>query len=104
MRSSVRDVSIGCVAGDGLEGKGYTSKLWQGNSEAQKPAWMGCAGSLMPEMKHNQQCVYWAAQRSSNTGYSQPRHLPIPEPAIRAFHITVNSSLLQSASSESTKL
>ena len=41
----------------------------------------------MPEMK-----------RSSNTGYSQPRHLPVPEPAIRAFHITMNSPLLQSAS------
>jgi len=33
----------------------------------------------------------WAAQRSSNTGYSQLRHLPVPEAAIRAFHITVNS-------------
>ena len=42
----------------------------------------------------------WAAQRSSNTGYSQPRHLPVPEPAIRTFHITVNSPLLQSASSK----
>jgi len=31
---------------------------------------------------------------------SQPRHLPVPEPTIRAFHITVNSPLLQSASSE----
>jgi len=30
----------------------------------------------------------WAAKRSSNTGYSQPRHLPVPEAAIRAFHIT----------------
>jgi len=42
----------------------------------------------------------WAAQRSSNTGYSQPRHLPVPEPAIRAFHITMNSPLLQSALSK----
>jgi len=46
-------------------------------------------------------CVdVWAAQRSSNTGYSQPRHLPVPEPAIRAFHIIVNSPLLQSASNK----
>jgi len=41
----------------------------------------------------------WAAKRSSNTGYSQPRHLPVPEAAIQAFHITVNSPLLHSASS-----
>jgi len=40
----------------------------------------------------------WTAKRSSNTGYSQPRHLPVPEPAIRAFYITMNSPLLQSAS------
>jgi len=40
---------------------------------------------------------FWAAKRSSNTGYSQPRHLPIPEATIRAFHFTVNSLLLQSA-------
>jgi len=43
---------------------------------------MGCAGSLMAEMKHNLQCGRWAAKRSSNTGYSQPRHLPVPEAAI----------------------
>ena len=33
----------------------------------------------------------WAAKRSSNTEYSQPRHLPVPEAAIQAFHITVYS-------------
>ena len=38
----------------------------------------------------------WPAKTSSNTGYSQPRHLPVPETAIRAFHIIVNSPLLQS--------
>ena len=32
----------------------------------------------------------WAAKRSSNTGYSQPRHLPVPESAIQAFQITYN--------------
>jgi len=36
---SIRDVFIGWGEGDG-----------------QKPAWMGCAGSLMAEMKHNLQC------------------------------------------------
>jgi len=41
----------------------------------------------------------WAAKRSCNTGYSQPRHLLVPEAAIRAFHITMNSPLLQLASS-----
>ena len=36
----------------------------------------GCAGSLMAEMKHNLQCGRFkcAVKRSSNTGYSQPRH------------------------------
>jgi len=42
----------------------------------------------------------WAVQRSNNIGYSQPRHLPVPEAAIQAFHITMNSPLLQSASSK----
>jgi len=37
----------------------------------------------------------WAAKRSSNTGYSQPRHLPVPEAAIGAFHTTMNPPLLQ---------
>jgi len=73
--------------------------LWQGTSEAQKPAWRGCAGSLMAEKKLNSVDV-WAAKRSSNTGYGQPRHLPVPEAAIQASHITVNSPLLQSASSK----
>jgi len=53
---SIRDVFIGWVVGDGLPGKGYTSIWWQGTIEAQKSAWGGCAGSLMPEMKQNQQC------------------------------------------------
>jgi len=56
VRGSIRDVFIGLVAGDGLAEKGYTSKLWYDTSEAKKPAWRGCASSLMPEMKHNQQC------------------------------------------------
>ena len=42
----------------------------------------------------------WAAKTSSNAVYSQPRHLPVPEAAIRAFHTTMNSPWLQSASSE----
>jgi len=42
----------------------------------------------------------WTAKTSSNTGYSQLRDLPVPKAAIQAFHITVNSSLLQSASSK----
>ena len=37
----------------------------------------------------------WAAKSSSNTGYSQPRHLPVPEAAIQAFHVPVNSPLLR---------
>jgi len=41
--------------GDGLAGKGDSSELWWGTSEAQKPAWRGYAGSLMAKMKHNQQ-------------------------------------------------
>ena len=72
------------MGGDGLV---YSSKLWQGTSEAQKPAWRGCAGSLVADMKHND---VWAAKRSSNTGYSQRRHLPVPKATIRTFHITVN--------------
>jgi len=46
-------------------------------------------------------CVdVWTAKRSSNTEYNQPRHLQMPEATIRAFHITVNSPLLQSPSSK----
>jgi len=40
------------------------------------------------------------AKRSSNTGYSQPKHFPVPEATIQAFHITMNSPLLQLASSK----
>jgi len=32
---------------------------------------------------------------SSKTGYCQPGHLPVPETGIQAFHITMNSPLLQ---------
>jgi len=42
----------------------------------------------------------WTAKTSSNTEYNQPRHLPVPEAAIRALHITMNPPLLQSASSK----
>ena len=61
------------------------------------------SGSLMAEMKHNLLCgccSCWAAKRSSDTEYSQSRHLPVPKAAIRAFHIIMNSPLLQSASSK----
>jgi len=63
-------------------------------SEAQKPAWKACAGSLMVEMYT---VDVWTAEKSSNAGYYQPRHLPLPKTAIRSFLITVNSPLLQSA-------
>jgi len=42
----------------------------------------------------------WAAQRSINTGYSHPKHLPVLEAAIRAFHMTMNSPVQQSASTK----
>jgi len=50
VRGSIRGVFIGWIEGDGLAGKGYSSKLLQGTSEAQKPALRGCAGSLKAEM------------------------------------------------------
>jgi len=53
VRGSIENVFIEWVVGDGLVGKSYSSKLWYGTNEAQKPAWRGCAGSLMAEMKHN---------------------------------------------------
>ena len=46
VQGSTGDVYIGWVVRNGLEGKGYSSKLWWGTSEVQKPAWKGCAGSL----------------------------------------------------------
>ena len=53
----------------------------------------------MAEMKHIQQCGrLGCSEKQQHWIYSQPRHLPVPEAAIRAFHITVNSPLLQSAS------
>jgi len=42
-----------------------------------QPGW-GCAGSLMAEMKHDLHC----GRLGSNTGYNQPRHLPVPKAAI----------------------
>ena len=41
----------------------------------------------------------WTVKASCNTGYCQLRHSPTPETAIPAFHITMNSPLLESASS-----
>ena len=84
MRGSIRDVYIGWVAGDGLARKGYSSKLWEGTSEAQKPAWMGCAGSLMAEMKHNLHLVFALLNKQ------QHWILPVSGATIRAFHITIN--------------
>jgi len=49
-------IAFVCVQGGGLAGKGYSSKLWYGTSEAQKSARRGCAGSLMAEMKHSLHC------------------------------------------------
>ena len=39
--------------GDGMAGKGYSTKWWKGMTEAQKSARKGYAGSLMAEMKQN---------------------------------------------------
>ena len=63
-------------------------------SEAQKPAWKACVGSLIAQMKI---VDIWTAKTSSNTGYYQPRHLPVPKTTIRVFHLSVNLPLLQSA-------
>ena len=49
----------------------------------------------MAEMKQNLHCGLL-----KQAATLQPRHLPVPETAIQAFHITVNSPLLQSASSK----
>ena len=43
--------SLGGEGGDGLAGKGYSSKLWWDTSEAQKPALRGYAGSLMADLQ-----------------------------------------------------
>ena len=47
-----------------------------------KPAWRGCAGFFMAEVSTIYCVDVWAAKRRSNTEYSQPRHLPVPEAAI----------------------
>ena len=54
MQGSIRD-GLHWV-GDGMEGKVYSTKWCYGMGEAQEPAWKGCAGFLMAEMKHNLQC------------------------------------------------
>jgi len=43
----------------------------------------GCVG-LIPEMKHNQQCGHLGCSKKQQHWIysSQPRHLPVPEPAI----------------------
>ena len=65
-------------------------------SKAQKPARKSCAGSLIAEIKQNQ-CL--TTKTSSNTGYCQPRHspVPVPETAIWAFYVTMKPPLLESA-------
>jgi len=78
----------------------FTLGGWWGVEWSLKPAWKGCAGSLMTEMSEIYTVDVRTARTSSNTGYCQPRHSPVPETIIRAFHITVNSPLLQSASNK----
>jgi len=53
-----------------------------GMSDAQKPAWKECAGSLVAEVKQNLHCGHLDCYTSSNTGYCQPRLSPVPETAI----------------------
>ena len=57
----------------------------------------------MAEMKQIYTMNIWTAKTNSNTRYCQPRHSPEPENAIPAFSITVNSPLLESASSSRLK-
>ena len=49
------------------QGMDYSTKLWQGMSEPQKPAWKACAGSLMAEMKQNLYCGHLDSKTCSNT-------------------------------------
>ena len=70
------------MVGDGMAGKGQRTKWRLGMIKAQKPAWEGCAGSLMAEMKQNQHCDIWTAKTSSNIGYCQPRHFSVPKTTI----------------------
>ena len=78
----------------------FSSKLWQATCEVQKPAWRGCAGSLMAEMKLNLHCGGLDKQRH----WKQPaKTFAGAQAAIQAFHITVTSLLLQSALSKWTK-
>ena len=82
MRGSTRDVFIGWVAGDGLAGKGYSSKLWYGTSEAQKPAWRGCAGSLMAENEAQSTVwMFWLPKEAATLDIASPdtcQYLKLP--------------------------
>ena len=70
MRGSIRYVYT--EAGDWLAGKYCVSKLWQGTSEAQKPAWRGCACSLMAEMKQNVLWTFGVLKQASTLDIASP--------------------------------
>ena len=43
--------------------KSFPALVAAHRSSCQKPAWRGCAGSLMAEMKHNLQCGHLGCQK-----------------------------------------
>jgi len=87
---------LGGWRGTELQAKGWNTKWKLDTVKAQKTAWQGYIGSSMAEMEQNEAMNIWTANKTSNnSGYCQPRHLPVPVPetTIQAFHITVNSPL-----------
>ena len=93
---------IGWVVGNGLAGKVLVQNCGRALAKPKnQPGW-GCAGSLMAGMKHSLHCGHSGCLKAATLDIA--RHLPVPEAAIRIFHISVNSPLLQSASSKSTKV
>ena len=99
VRGSIRNVYIGWVVGDGIVDKG--TKSLQGTREAQKLAWKGCGGSIMAEMRQKIQCGSLDCQQhwillTKALASARNHH--------SSLHITVNLSLLESASRKHTKV
>ena len=103
VKSSIRDVYIGWLVGD--EWREKVTVRWQGTSEAQKPAWERCAGSLMAEMKAKYTLwTFGLLKQAATLDIASPDTGQCLKPPFEPFTSPcTNSPLLQSTLSRQTK-
>ena len=102
MLGSIRDAHIGRVVGNGLAGKVYSLKLWWGTSEVQKPCSLEGLCSLLNGWNeaNSTPWMFGLLKQAATLDIASPDTCQcLKPPCSQAFRITMNSPLLQSASS-----